>query len=687
MEGMRKNAVFITAVWAAIGVTAAGCGNLPGTARSGPELTGRFVSAGVSQTGTTYYVDPERGDDDNGGTSPVKPWKSLTKVSAAVFNPGDHILLEASGVWNGQMLQPKGNGAPGQPIVIDLYSMRNGTVQYAADTRPIINGNGSAPLGKDPYIISGAVTLYDQEYWEIHHLEVTNSYELADPEGYKKSAPRQLAGILAYAVSQTRQLEHLVIKDNYVHDVQSEYYQDVANAADHAGGAVGQGGLKITGGIIVLGHWLDPDGTVLTAEDERYYRSKAGYNGVLIEGNAVKRVGLEGIRTKCNAGNGSVYHKSFSNVVIRGNYLEDIAGDAIVLSETAHGGRVENNVVKQACNADLGKANYAGLWCWFSDGAVLQYNEVYGIVYGYNDGEAFDIDLNCDRTLYQYNYSHHNAGGFMLIMSGPTNSIVRYNISANDGGGSRGAAADRVGSAAPSGSAVPYEYTRQSIFHYWETSEDEAKVALVYNNTFYTGDGISTALIGEGNTHSRADVRMRFFNNILYKEGTGTLRLWEDYPDDGGAAEERPLYQLPAYFRNNIIYPKEIITRNTAALSQSYPNDAAYHTAIVAELQAAGNIFEDPKLLAADDENRSALENQKHTAYAMTGDIAVFTGTAKLRDRAGLFKPRDGSPAFDRGLDGERLFAADASRFAAEDFFGNPVPGDTFSIGAYHREQ
>ncbi|MGV3640573.1 MAG: hypothetical protein ACO1NZ_08655, partial [Adhaeribacter sp.] len=53
---------------------------------------------------------------------------------------------------------------------------------------------------------------------------------------------------------------------------------------------------------------------------------------------------------------------------------------------------------------------------------------------------GFDSDWNCRNSVFQYNYSHDNDGGFMLVCSptenngvGNRNTIIRYNISQNDG--------------------------------------------------------------------------------------------------------------------------------------------------------------------------------------------------------------------------------------------------------------
>ena len=79
----------------------------------------------------TYYIAPS-GNDLNPGTSAGKPWKSLEKVNATTFKPGDRILFQSGGSWSGQ-LHPKGSGAPGKPIEIGMYGL---------GAKPAINGDG-----------------------------------------------------------------------------------------------------------------------------------------------------------------------------------------------------------------------------------------------------------------------------------------------------------------------------------------------------------------------------------------------------------------------------------------------------------------------------------------------------------------------------------------------------------------
>ena len=89
-----------------------------------------------------------------------------------------------------------------------------------------------------------------------------------------------------------------------------------------------------------------------------------------------------------------------------------------------------------------GVAGYnAGIWPWSTDNSLFQLNEA-AFTRTTQDGQGFDSDYNSSNTKFQYNYSHDNEGGFLLICSpvkrnqedniGNSGTVVRYNISRND---------------------------------------------------------------------------------------------------------------------------------------------------------------------------------------------------------------------------------------------------------------
>jgi len=81
---------------------------------------------------TTYYVDATGGDDDNVGTSEPTAWKTLGKVNASSFKPGDAILFRRGRQWREELVVPS-SGLPGSPIVFGSYGIGD---------KPLISGAG-----------------------------------------------------------------------------------------------------------------------------------------------------------------------------------------------------------------------------------------------------------------------------------------------------------------------------------------------------------------------------------------------------------------------------------------------------------------------------------------------------------------------------------------------------------------
>lgn len=61
----------------------------------------------------------------------------------------------------------------------------------------------------------------------------------------------------------------------------------------------------------------------------------------------------------------------------------------------------------------------AGIWPWSCDNTLVQFNEVSGHKAPW-DAQGFDSDWNCRGTVIQYNYSHDNYGGLVLVCNDGT---------------------------------------------------------------------------------------------------------------------------------------------------------------------------------------------------------------------------------------------------------------------------
>ncbi len=382
----------------------------------------------MSLPGTTYYVDARRGDDAGPGTSPRAAWKTLDKVNATRFAPGDRILFAAGAVWQG-CLAPNSSGAEGAPIVIG---------RYGEGPRPRIEGAG---------LVEDAVRLYNLQWIEVHDLEITNR----GPE------PAVRRGVHIF-LDNYGTARHIVIRGLYVHDVN------------------GSNKVKDNGGIVFR-----------TNGD----RVPSRFDGLRIERNIVWRVDRSGIVAQSYHWRRTHWFPSL-NVVIRDNFVEDVGGDGIVPWAT-DGVLVEHNIVRHA-NRRAQTYN-AGIWPWSADRSLFQLNEA-AFTHTTLDGQGFDSDYNSRETLFQYNYSHDNEGGFMLICTpgkrnpaeniGNVGTVVRYNISRND---------------------------RTRIFHL-----SAAEQTLVHDNVIYVGPELDVQMLLLTDWSGWADGAV-FRRNVFWVQG------------------------------------------------------------------------------------------------------------------------------------------------------------------------
>lgn len=393
--------------------------------------------------GTTYYVDSVGGNDANNGTSTSSAWKTLGKVNQKTFQPGDIIKFKSGSTWSGQLF-PKGSGTSTNVIKIDKYGTGN---------KPVINAGGS---------YTSAVYFENQEYWEINNLEITNS----------GNTTNRNTGILIKNTGVGKK-SHLYVKNCYVHDVD--------------GLVQGQAGSKKCFGGIT--YFVDNDGGVQSYWDD-----------ILIEGNTISNVDRAGIylHSEWFERNGYVgdYDESewvpSTNVRIRNNTLTNIGGDGIVVG-SCDGALVEYNVGNTCGTSQY--AYHVGMWMWSSDNCVFQYNEVFNQQMGDGDSEAWDFDFNCQGDIYQYNYSHDNAGGCLLVCSGPAytkDHIFRYNISESENG--------------------------YGIFNMSGANTTNVKI---YNNTIYN-DVSGLAVVKDHDWEGLPGSDMYFYNNIFYNQGVGS---------------------------------------------------------------------------------------------------------------------------------------------------------------------
>lgn len=338
-------------------------------------LLSTFALAGsLALLSADYHVDSRAGDDGRDGLTPASAWRSLEKVNAGSFKPGDRVWFRRGSSWPGQ-LRIISQGQPGRPIVFRAY------------------GEGVRPRIDTVGMFEDAVTLRNVQHVELRDFELTN-------RGAGDHARR---GVNIVA-DNSGTLTNIVVAGLFIHDVNGTQRQ------------------KDNGGILfrTLGR-----------------RVPTRYHGLLIASNIVWRVDRSGIAAQSYHASRTRWFPS-TNVVIRDNWVGDVGGDGIVPWAT-DGCLIEHNIV-QGANERTGTYN-AGIWPWSTDNTVMRLNRA-SEVKTLMDGQGFDSDYNSRHTLLEFNLSHNNEGGFLLICSpgerdlqenlGNLGTIARYNLSRHD---------------------------------------------------------------------------------------------------------------------------------------------------------------------------------------------------------------------------------------------------------------
>lgn len=80
---------------------------------------------------------------------------------------------------------------------------------------------------------------------------------------------------------------------------------------------------------------------------------------------------------------------------------------------------IEYNVMRDCPDMLPDTEAAAGIWPWSCDNTLVQFNEVSGHKAPW-DAQGFDSDWNCRGTVIQYNYSHDNYGGLVLVCNDGT---------------------------------------------------------------------------------------------------------------------------------------------------------------------------------------------------------------------------------------------------------------------------
>ena len=526
-------------------------------------------ASSINNTGQTFYVDADNGSDKNDGLSPEKAWKTIDKINKTTFEPGSAILLKRGCVWKDTFLWPKGTGDKENLNYISCYGDESLDLPYVAS---LYDDQLDGLPNYDTCLFLGS----NQNYWDISNLSLYN--------GTNGTGTQYVVKFYSDA-SSNRMI------GNHLHDC-------IINGSNPNNWSInsrsGLSGINIEG-------WI---------------------NGVTIENNQISNVktngiGINGWRAGCNY-KGEVNNDSAKGVVVRGNSLYNIGKDGI-LPNNCNQPLVEYNVCGKAHSYATNTAHVA-MWPFASYGALFQYNEAYDTKTIY-DGQGFDCDYQCYYTTFQYNYSHDNVGGFMLICTEAKNwdggysynkgSTVRYNISQGD---------------------------KHYIFNFTDAIED----TRIYNNTIYASRNT-----GNSSTHL-------FFS---YDKGTNSLS-GRSLPHNTLIANN--IFWLDKMSGVGLSGNTETVFKNNLFAGRNFKNCPANGTVTT---------------------NDKGEYLYKEVSGNIKGADPLFIdgGRASMgRESCDVYKLYEGSPAIGTGY-----YIEDGFHKCPNDFFGNPIDKGNVNMGAY----
>ncbi|MFU0786002.1 MAG: LPXTG cell wall anchor domain-containing protein [Enterococcus gilvus] len=601
-----------------------------------PLLLGGFPQSNEA-AGNVYYVDPATGSDDNTGTSPNKAWESLDKVEETKFEAGDTIRLHEDGVFNDTLFlegSVNGEGTVDRPITLESYGESGGKAQINGQGGEIVEQMTS--MNKQIY---SAVTLYNASGWTMRNFSVTNinpdeSQQAEQAWGLEGSPKSKWGRVGVYVLAKDNGItQNIHLDDLQVTDVDGHIH-----AKDY-----GNGGIFFTVGG-------KPDMNNITR-----------FDNISITNSYVANTRRTGISVGCTVFEGTITDERVSdkidpvksqtyghtNVLIENNYVKDSGGDSIV-PQDCYLPMIQNNVSDGASqtharedgdifrNPDPAFKPYywqvsAGIWPWLCYYPTFQFNEAFDTVDNY-DGEGFDCDSGTG-TLYQYNYSHDNEGGFMLLCDAKNfNSVIRYNISEND--------------------RKHLFLAANTLDPKWTSDISEAEVGQVYNNTFYTGAGTNTDIISR---QSPGQLRMK--NNIFYNEGGNATPHWQVGQLEKGE-EDKQEHPATVQFDSNVYYGYTNLPSNEKNPIIVKSPDIEYD----GTFNATG----------PEKDHERAVEVEE----IIEGNILEAPGTGGIGlDSVGGYQLSEHSPAINAGITIEDN--------GGRDYFGNPLIDGKVDIGAH----
>ncbi len=491
------------------------------------------LAIGLAATGpaaaATYYLHPVLGNDDNSGTSPQTPLRTLARANRLRLAAGDQVLLAAGQTFAGGLAFQNLAGTASRPIVIASYPAPAGT----DEGRAAIDAKG---------FVAG-VCLKNCAHVEIGNLRITANAGGMKPDQIVNAAMR--CGLLIKADQPGEydgfSVTNVVVKDVFFENpgfVRAPEEVETANGSENYGWGI------------------------------RFLNSAAGavLRDIAISDCQIENVSHTGLKLT-GPSNG------LQNVSVQRVRISETGGPGVQMSGVCGGHFSALDVNRSGSQDDSRKwGRGSGLWTWGSTDVVIEKSRFQN-ANGPGDSAGVHIDYNCRNVVVQYNFSAHNAGGFCEILGNTHNCAYRYNVSVNDGYRVKGKnGAFQEGKifwlSGYTGDNCPRQGPFNTYFYnntIYVGADIVAKVAvadtaagvLIANNIFCIEGGSQTVTGDQNRADKKAarSPRNVVFENNLFQ----SLASW---PADAPIRDHSPIIGNPMFRHAGGTHPEDYIPQN-----------------------------------------------------------------------------------------------------------------------------
>ena len=350
-----------------------------------------------------FFVDTEKGNDQNDGTTPKKAFQSIAHLNSLKLLAGVQLLFKGGQRFKGSLKLSGIHATAEVPLLVSTY------------------GSGQATIISQD---SAAIKAIDCIYFSIKNLKIEGSGRLS---GNKSNG-----------------IDFQEVIKGTIDNVKTSGYL--------------YSGIQVTGGsdIRITNVWAGNNGfcgiNVSTSAKEY------GTDGRKFK--TLKRVYIGHCVTENNPGCPAITDNHSGNGILMGGVTN---------------GRIEYcEAMNNGWDMPRDGNGPVGIWAYMSDSIVIEhcYSHDNKTSSKGKDGGGFDFDGGMTNSVMQYNLSANNegAGYGMFQYAGATswsNNIVRYNISFNDG----------------------TKNGKSGIFMWCDPGAEEMKQLKVYNNTIVNDQG------------------------------------------------------------------------------------------------------------------------------------------------------------------------------------------------------